>query len=215
MDEFKPVLEFIEKGSFTISDLTEEFKDFDPAELEETLDGFVAFSKICKTRQYYHGKNIIPPEKKTRQATTGNALDCTEVDYPEWVKTDRDKVKFLTSPESPKLSKPMHFFVDDVDLKESGKLLFDSLNSNHIMTSFFLSPNPIGKGNRVDYSKDVTQARGFSLMLRGDGKFKISVSLLKPLHNKYANAKTESYADHFEKEFKSYDEFKKWMVENL
>ena len=215
MDEFKPILDYIDKGCFTIGDLTSEFNEFDPAELEETLEGFVAFNKIKKTRQYFHGNNIIAPEKKTRQQqTTGNSLDCTEVDYPDWVVTDRDKVKFLTSPECPKLSKSMHFFIDDIDTKNTGRLLYDSLNSNHIMTSVYLSPRQNEGGNKVDYSKDVTQARGFSVIFR-DGKFKISISLVKSLQSKYANAKVDGISEHFEKEFSSFDEFKKWIVENL
>jgi hypothetical protein len=213
MDEFKPVLEFIDKGCYTIADLTDRFRDFDASELEESLEGFVLFKKIKKTRQYFHGNNIIPPEKKIR-TTTGNSLDLTQIDYPDWVVTDRDKIKFLTSPESPKIAKPMNFFIDDVDLKTTGKLLFDSLNSNHIMTSIFLSPRTNEPGNKIDYSKDVTQPRGFSVFVK-NGKFRISVSLLMPLRLKYANAKTEAVPDHFEAEFNSFEEFKKWIVENL
>jgi hypothetical protein len=213
MDEFTPVLEYINRGCYTINDLVGEFKEFKADELQESLEGFVLFKKISKTRQYFHGNSIIPPEKKTK-TTTGNSLDLTNVDYPDWVKTDRDKVKFLTSPESPKLAKSMHFFVDDVDLKETGRLLFDSLNSNHIMTSVYLRPNTDTPGNKVDYSKNVTQFRGFNVLYR-DGKFKVHVSLLVPLRRKYANASTEAVPDHFEKEFTTYEDFKKWILENL
>lgn len=215
MEEFKPVLDLIDKGCYTIADLIDMFRQFPAAELEESLDGFVLFKKISKTRQYFHGNNIIPPEKKTRNTpTTGNSLDCTGVEYPDWVVTDRDKVKFLSSEEAPKLTKTMNFFIDDIELKDTNRLLFDSLNSNHIMTSVYISPRSNAPGNKVDFSKDVTQARGFSLIFR-EGKFKINVSLLKPLQKKYANAATDAYSDHFEKEFKDYDEFKKWIMENL
>ena len=122
MDEYAAVLERIDKGCFTIGDLASEFKEFKKEELEETLDGYVLFKKISKTRQYFHGNNIIPPEKKVRQFT-GNSLDLTQVDYPDWVKSDRDKVKYITSPECPKLASPRHFFIDDIDIKETGKVL--------------------------------------------------------------------------------------------
>lgn len=214
MDEYTQVLERIDKGCFTIGDLASEFKEFPQEELEETLDGFVLFKKISKTRQYYHGNNIIPPEKKTRQFT-GNSLDMTQVDYPDWVKSDRDKVKYITSPECPKLSSSRHFFIDDIDLKETGKVLYDSLNSNHIMTSVFISPNRGDvPGNKIDYSKDVTQYRGFSMRIQ-DGVFKVNVSLLKSLQPRYANGKEEAVADHHVKEFKTYAEFKQWILENL
>jgi len=214
MEEYKAVLDRIDKGCYTIADLADLHREFDPQELEETLEGFVAFGKIKKTRQFFHGIAIIPPEKKTR-ATTGNSLDCTGVEYPEWVKTDRDKVKFLTSPESPKLSKQMNFFIDDIETKDTGRLLYDSLNSSHIMTSVYLSPNSNDPGNKTDYAKDVSQARGFSVIHREDGTFSIDVSLLKSLQSRYANAKTESYSDRFTKEFSSFESFKKWLLENL
>ena len=213
MNEYNPVLEYISKGCYTIADITGEFTEFDPAELEETLEGFVAFNKIKKTRHYFHGNDIVPPEKKTR-TTTGNALDLTQVEYPDWVKTDRDKVKYLTSSESPKIPQPMHFFIDDVDTKETKRLLFDSLNSNHILTSVFLSPRNNEGGNKIDYMKDVTQARGFNVIHR-DGVFFVNVSLLKCLQGRYANTKTEGVTDRFTQEFKSYEEFKTWIIANL
>lgn len=213
MDEFAQVLEYINKGCYTIKDLADEFKDFDPAELEESLEGFVLFKKISKTRHFFHGNTIVPPEKKTK-TTTGNSLDLTHIEYPDWVKTDRDKVKFLSSPESPKLTGFMHFFIDDLDIKETGRLLHDSLKSNHVMTSVYFRPNSNGPGNTVQYSKDVTQHRGFTLSFR-ENKFKINVALLVPLRRKYANASSESVPDHFRQEFNNYEDFKKWMLENL
>ena len=213
MEEYQPVLDRINKGYFTIGDLAADFKQFPQDELEETLEGFVAFNKIKKTRQFFHGNNIVPPEKKTRQHT-GNSLDTMDVEYPEWVKTDRDKIKFLTSPESPRIAASRHFFIDDFEIKNTGHLIYDSLNSNHIMTSVYLNPNKEGTGNTVAHSKDVTQLRGVHVLFR-DGVFKVQVSLIKPLQSKYANAKTDNVSDHFEKEFPDYESFKKWLVENL
>jgi hypothetical protein len=82
------------------------------------------------------------------------------------------------------------------------------------MTSVYLRPNTDTPGNKVDYSKNVTQFRGFNVLYR-DGKFKVHVSLLVPLRRKYANASTEAVPDHFEKEFTTYEDFKKWILENL
>lgn len=213
MDEYLQVLEYIKNGYYTIQDLMLKFEQFtNKDEFTETLDGFALFGKIKKTRQYYHGIEIKVPEKKK----IGNSLDCTNVDYPDWVKTDRDKVKFLTSPESPKLLRGMHFFVDDIQTKNTGRLIYDSLNSNHIMTSYFLSPDNTNGGNKINYSKDVTQHRGFSILIR-DGKIKINVSLLKPLREKYANTTSENevVADHFEQTFNTYEEFVEWLKKNL
>jgi hypothetical protein len=215
-NELQPILDFIKKGCFTIEDIVSEFPEHAEHALEiaEQLEGYVAFKVISKTRQFFHGNDVVPPEKKTRP-TASNSLDVTDVEYPEWVKSDRDKVKFLTSTDSPKLPKPMHFFIDDIDTKNTGKLLFDSLNSNHIMTSFFLAPRKEGElGNKIDYSKDVTQMRGFNVTFR-EGKFKVNVSLLRTLQAKYGNAKTEGIVDHFVKEFETYGEFKAWISENL
>lgn len=217
MTEYQAVIDHISTGCFTIDELCLEFPQFtNKEEFKETLEGYAAFGKFKQTREYFHGNDIPAPEKKVRQKNseqTGNSLDCTEVNYPEWVKTDRDKVKYLTSEEAPQLPKPMHFFIDDVEMKTTGRLLSDSLNSNHIMTSVYMSPRTTG-GNRIDFSKDVTQARGFSVLV-SEKSIKISASLLKPLRDKYANATHEGVCDHFEKEFTSYSEFKNWMLENL
>ena len=215
MQEYKEVFELINKGCYSIGDLTDLIKHIPADELEESLDGFVLMKLISKTGKIYHGNSIPPPEKKKRaEPFTGNSLDCTGIDYPNHVKSDLDKVKYLVSEDAPKLQKTMNFFVDDISLQNTGRLLFDSLNSNHIMTSYYISPRINTPGNKMDFSKDVTQARGFSVLVRED-RIKINVSLLKPLQRKYANANNEAVADHFEKEFKTYDDFKKWLVENL
>jgi len=213
MDDFRKVIDFISIGAYTLDQLHSQFSELSRCDLEEMLDGMVMFSKIKYTNGYYHGNDVIAPDKNKRQFT-GNGFDHTGVVYPEWVKSDIDKVKFLTSEDAPKFQKTAKFFADDINTQETGRIIYDVMNSNHIMTTYYLEPNKNGGGNVVAHKIDVTQSRSMTILF-SNGKFTVNAPLLKSLIPKYANAKTESYVDRFVKEFNSFEELAVWIKKNV
>lgn len=160
------------------------------------LEGLVVMGKIERSGKIYHSVGVTI-EKKSR--ASGNSSD---VHYPDWVETEREKVNFLLSDDAPLLDRSKAFvWYEDIE-PATGKVIYDALHTASKKYEYTLRPNPATNHNEIQFHEVRSAFNGISFKITENGTYLVRWQ-----------SKPSGIRD--EKEFKEYDDLRKWILQNL
>lgn len=166
-------------------------------DLQNMLDGMVVMRKLKKVGERYGSIDLAEDEEDSKPRKKRN--ESTEFKYPEFVTTDKDKIHYLLSPDAPVLNRPMTIMYFDVNKSQTGRDIYDAINSSTITHEVCIAGDRSKNCNVTIYNRQSTSARGFGISIR-EGKFRVYIS--------DANSNVEKFFD-------SYAEMREWIVKNL
>ena len=185
----------MEKQALRLEEV-EENLDEPIEDLKSMLDGLVIMGKIAKSGKQYHGLTVTPEKR-----TTSRSVSIDDYDYPDWVETKKDQLSFWLAEGAPLLPHSKAFIWWDYVDSNTGKIIYDALHNSSVKHEYTLRPRPDGKGNEVQYKDVHSTCRGISFGVVEGGVFNVSWWDSK-------SAKTEL-------NFNSYEELRKWTLQNI
>ena len=197
-------MQMLETDGSTLEDLESNLKDknewaFDSTEdLKNMLDGMVIMKKLQKVGNLYAGLGV--EIKQRRQSNSDRHVNSDEnIDYPDWVTTEKDKIQYLLSPECPPLNRAKTTTYFDDQFNTTGREIHDVLTSYSIVNEVCVAPDNAKGCNYIVYHNKSRTARGFGINVK-DGKYRLHLSHIdKPI----------------EKFFDDYKEMREWILKNL